>query len=208
MILLSELSRRRIRSIQKLIRVGHNKVVVVMRVDKEMGGCAAIAICHLCIYFAFLTSSLTTRLHRPLEEACLARGHYQTRGALHEVQDSRPSCGTSHRSFRRRNSWRTQWRRQVWLRVRKRRKSRGSGGQQQGSPLGVPVRPNRVAAGEAVRAPVQCLQARADVRLPSFETRPLTLTHTSQGARKVFASLTPEPSGATFAQLTATIARR
>lgn len=38
MILLSELSRRRIRSIQKLIRVGRNEVVVVLRVDKEKGG--------------------------------------------------------------------------------------------------------------------------------------------------------------------------
>ncbi|KAI3636664.1 hypothetical protein MIR68_005353 [Amoeboaphelidium protococcarum] len=37
MILLSELSRRRIRSVQKLIRVGRNEVVVVMRVDKEKG---------------------------------------------------------------------------------------------------------------------------------------------------------------------------
>ncbi|KAJ1659078.1 hypothetical protein IWQ61_001794 [Dispira simplex] len=37
MILLSELSRRRIRSIQKLIRVGKREVVVVMRVDKEKG---------------------------------------------------------------------------------------------------------------------------------------------------------------------------
>ncbi|ORY01862.1 eukaryotic translation initiation factor 2 subunit alpha [Basidiobolus meristosporus CBS 931.73] len=37
MILLSELSRRRIRSIQKLIRVGRNEVVVVMRVDREKG---------------------------------------------------------------------------------------------------------------------------------------------------------------------------
>ena len=35
MILLSELSRRRIRSIQKLIRVGRNEVVVVLRVDKD-----------------------------------------------------------------------------------------------------------------------------------------------------------------------------
>lgn len=34
---MSELSRRRIRSIQKLIRVGRNEVVVVMRVDKEKG---------------------------------------------------------------------------------------------------------------------------------------------------------------------------
>lgn len=37
MILLSELSRRRIRSIQKLIRVGRTEVVVVLRVDKEKG---------------------------------------------------------------------------------------------------------------------------------------------------------------------------
>ena len=37
MILLSELSRRRIRSVQKLIRVGRNEVVVVMRVDPDKG---------------------------------------------------------------------------------------------------------------------------------------------------------------------------
>ncbi|KAL3900835.1 MAG: hypothetical protein SGCHY_001057 [Lobulomycetales sp.] len=37
MILLSELSRRRIRSIQKLIRVGRNEVVIVLRVDKDKG---------------------------------------------------------------------------------------------------------------------------------------------------------------------------
>ena len=35
MILLSELSRRRIRSISKLVRVGRQEVVVVLRVDKE-----------------------------------------------------------------------------------------------------------------------------------------------------------------------------
>jgi len=38
MILLSELSRRRIRSVAKLIRIGRNEVVVVMRVDKDKGG--------------------------------------------------------------------------------------------------------------------------------------------------------------------------
>ena len=43
MILLSELSRRRIRSIQKLIRVGRNEVVVVLRVDKEKGTSVLIA---------------------------------------------------------------------------------------------------------------------------------------------------------------------
>ena len=42
MILLSELSRRRIRSIQKLIRVGKNEVVVVLRVDKEKGELMAL----------------------------------------------------------------------------------------------------------------------------------------------------------------------
>jgi translation initiation factor 2 subunit 1 len=37
MILLSELSRRRIRSINKLIRVGKNEVVMVIRVDRDKG---------------------------------------------------------------------------------------------------------------------------------------------------------------------------
>merc|ERR1712098_1025200 len=37
MILLSELSRRRIRSINKLVRVGRDEVVTVLRVDKDKG---------------------------------------------------------------------------------------------------------------------------------------------------------------------------
>lgn len=37
MILLSELSRRRIRSINKLIRVGRTAVVMVIRVDSDKG---------------------------------------------------------------------------------------------------------------------------------------------------------------------------
>lgn len=37
MILLSELSRRRIRSINKLIRIGKTEPVVVIRVDKDKG---------------------------------------------------------------------------------------------------------------------------------------------------------------------------
>ncbi|KAJ2486285.1 hypothetical protein EV174_001200 [Coemansia sp. RSA 2320] len=37
MILFSELSRRRIRSVQKLVRVGKHEAVVVLRVDKEKG---------------------------------------------------------------------------------------------------------------------------------------------------------------------------
>lgn len=43
MILLSELSRRRIRSIQKLIRIGRNEVVIVLRVDKEKGKATSFA---------------------------------------------------------------------------------------------------------------------------------------------------------------------
>lgn len=41
MVLLSELSRRRIRSVQKHIRVGRNEVVVVMRVDPDKGASGA-----------------------------------------------------------------------------------------------------------------------------------------------------------------------
>jgi len=37
MILLSELSRRRIRSINRLLRVGNNEVVMVIRVDRDKG---------------------------------------------------------------------------------------------------------------------------------------------------------------------------
>ena len=37
MILRSEFSRRRIRSVNKLIRVGRNEVVAVLRVDNEKG---------------------------------------------------------------------------------------------------------------------------------------------------------------------------
>ncbi|OMH81251.1 Eukaryotic translation initiation factor 2 subunit alpha, partial [Zancudomyces culisetae] len=37
MVLLSELSRRRIRSVQKLIKVGKREVVLVLRVDKDKG---------------------------------------------------------------------------------------------------------------------------------------------------------------------------
>lgn len=57
MILLSELSRRRIRSIQKLIRVGRNEVVVVLRVDKEKG-----AQLHAILWETDGTDSV--RLHR------------------------------------------------------------------------------------------------------------------------------------------------
>jgi len=37
MVLISELSRRRIRSVQKLLKVGRNEVLVVIRVDPDKG---------------------------------------------------------------------------------------------------------------------------------------------------------------------------
>jgi translation initiation factor 2 subunit 1 len=60
MILLSELSRRRIRSINKLIRVGRNEVVVVLRVDQEKGRKSR------CL------RELTCRLHRSFEAESVA----------------------------------------------------------------------------------------------------------------------------------------
>lgn len=48
MILLSELSRRRIRSIQKLIRVGRNEVAVVLRVDENKGASLLLFAVHHC----------------------------------------------------------------------------------------------------------------------------------------------------------------
>lgn len=46
MILLSELSRRRIRSINKLVRVNRTEIVMVIRVDKEKGKCVLFPLCH------------------------------------------------------------------------------------------------------------------------------------------------------------------
>lgn len=58
MILLSELSRRRIRSINKLIRVGKTEPVVVIRVDKDKGkgifyyNQGMLIHIHLCIHIS------------------------------------------------------------------------------------------------------------------------------------------------------------
>ena len=57
MILLSELSRRRIRSINKLIRVGRQEIVVVLRVDKDKGSTRARA----CTRTRALPCALSTR---------------------------------------------------------------------------------------------------------------------------------------------------
>ncbi len=51
MILLSELSRRRIRSVNKIIRVGRLEVVVVLRVDKEKGNRSQVSsVLHYRLY--------------------------------------------------------------------------------------------------------------------------------------------------------------
>jgi translation initiation factor 2 subunit 1 len=76
MILLSELSRRRIRSIQKLIRVGRNEVVVVLRVDKEKGKAE---------YAPKLLKNLVkwdTRLYRSFKATCFTGRYYQVRGKI------------------------------------------------------------------------------------------------------------------------------
>lgn len=74
MILLSELSRRRIRSINKLIRVGRDECVVVIRVDKEKGNMLyfLVFVCYsaslpYCHFYLFLT--LSTVVHFPVKVA-------------------------------------------------------------------------------------------------------------------------------------------
>lgn len=58
MILLSELSRRRIRSINKLIRIGKTEPVVVIRVDKEKGrSTQKYFVCVLHMFYLFLLYS-------------------------------------------------------------------------------------------------------------------------------------------------------
>lgn len=65
MILLSELSRRRIRSVQKLIRVGRNEVVVVLRVDKEKGSFAVINLLQIFIQLLKKVTSISQNVVSP-----------------------------------------------------------------------------------------------------------------------------------------------
>lgn len=81
MILLSELSRRRIRSIQKLIRVGRNEVVVVLRVDKEKGMSSTES------KLEKPGQLIRNRLYRSLEAPSISRGYRQVRGAVQQEQD-------------------------------------------------------------------------------------------------------------------------
>lgn len=70
MILLSELSRRRIRSINKLIRIGRNECVVVIRVDKEKG--------EGTIRVTFLDAESISEVCQSKTNTCLTRaGRYE-----------------------------------------------------------------------------------------------------------------------------------
>lgn len=72
MILLSELSRRRIRSIQKLIRIGRNEVVVVLRVDKEKGKNNGPA---MRDFNCGSRQLVILRLYRPVETTSIGGGY-------------------------------------------------------------------------------------------------------------------------------------
>ena len=70
MILLSELSRRRIRSINKLVRVNRTEIVMVIRVDKEKGVLIIVwmlqqNVLHFCVitYFMDIPFDLQTNIH-------------------------------------------------------------------------------------------------------------------------------------------------
>ena len=49
MILMSELSRRRIRSVNKIIRVGRQEIVAVLRVNQEKGKQHTFCLCFICV---------------------------------------------------------------------------------------------------------------------------------------------------------------
>lgn len=97
MILLSELSRRRIRSVQKLVKVGRQEPVMVLRVDKEKGyidlskrrvSPEDLAVrCLLFIYFYL--SCLCIRSNPAIEMVfpCMGRGR---RSMLGDAADTSP----------------------------------------------------------------------------------------------------------------------
>lgn len=97
MILLSELSRRRIRSINKLIRIGRNECVVVIRVDKEKGEGRHEALRSfwkqktklfrvvLKIIDHWIFSCFFLRIHWSIKKKSLTRGGYQVWRQIHQI---------------------------------------------------------------------------------------------------------------------------
>lgn len=97
MILLSELSRRRIRSIQRLIKVGKNEVVVVLRVDKDKGKCLFFFFNKIAtLWLALLPFAAAANTHVPgyidlskrkvlPEDAVKAEEKYNKAKAVHSI---------------------------------------------------------------------------------------------------------------------------
>lgn len=107
--------------------------------------------------WAMCLLTVARRVHRLVQAARVARGHRQVRGALHEEQDR-----SEHHAPRREQGCR---RRPARRRARARRR-RGRARRQRRGPSRGPVRPDRVARREKVRAHVRRLQARPHVRRP------------------------------------------
>lgn len=63
MIMLSELSRRRIRSINKLVRIGRNECVVVIRVDETKGKDIGKGLAEPNCYFQLMHTKELHHLH-------------------------------------------------------------------------------------------------------------------------------------------------
>lgn len=198
MILLSELSRRRIRSIQKLIRVGRNEVVVVLRVDREKGTYTL----QISVALIQPPSESMDRLHRSLKTPRFARRYHQMRGTVHEIQSrrlhhatrciksTRCTCSRGRRCGSGRSSHR---------RVERR------------SAAGEAVRAGCLAARKNLRTSVRCIQAGPHVS-PTLRScnavRQHLLIHPCSEQDTVFSSLANPPSPAAIAALTSTIARR
>lgn len=82
MIMLSELSRRRIRSINKLVRIGRNECVVVIRVDEEKG---EPLLCRRDR--GHVICDVTQRLHRPVQEEGVVGGDPEVRGEIFQSEN-------------------------------------------------------------------------------------------------------------------------
>ncbi|KAH8106519.1 translation initiation factor 2, alpha subunit [Phellopilus nigrolimitatus] len=187
MILLSELSRRRIRSIQKLIRVGRNEVVVVMRVDKEKGyidlskrrvSPEDITKCEERFMKSKTVASILRHVASKLSSEELAadaaaKAEAGTVTSAEEEEEAAAQAGGSEEA--RLESLYDQI---VWPL-----------GKQYGHPY------------DAFKLALTCVCPLSRLVLQCLRT-------SLREPEKVFASLTPAPSGATLAQLTATIARR
>ena len=82
MILMTELSRRRIRSINKLLRVGKQEVVMVLRVDRERGALFLPSLFFPLTAYEKIKSS--NRVYRSVKKGCVGRRCSVDGGALQQ----------------------------------------------------------------------------------------------------------------------------